>query len=410
DLNTLLARLDKAAESPHLNTKTRPFLESILCKPVNEAGNFRQNALDSPDCRKWFWNGWQNEESAACQILYKIADDLHVFEFNIESAGGSSAGDKSANDINKQLTLERNNLIRYIKDPSSLQNFNEETSRKSIAELQVAEDFGIAKFTNMDLNKRKVLVKSIATALRSRLEYEPHSVLYAAGGFSPSSIINYNAAEKGTRSTLSTFFGYSPNSIEEELQQLSMQLRRRMPEAVRAEFKKSEAKMQYFLPVLRKHMRYGSFSITYRRNLMELLAKLVSIPTSTAEVERGFSIYSVIRSQRRSRTTVDHLSNYLRIAISGPDKLSPYDFLQYPKKWHEDTGHQPADFPGATRGPGKKSLKRIEEEENFKSIFDPDKFLTQFYFYSDNVLAEEDFSENEHLSDSDGSDSIINDD
>ncbi|CAJ0589666.1 unnamed protein product [Cylicocyclus nassatus] len=85
DLNTLLARLDKAAESPHLNTKTRPFLESILCKPVNEAGNFRQNALDSPDCRKWFWNGWQNEESAACQILYKIADDLHVFEFNIET-------------------------------------------------------------------------------------------------------------------------------------------------------------------------------------------------------------------------------------------------------------------------------------------------------------------------------------
>ena len=117
--------------------------------------------------------------------------------------------------------------------------------------------------------------------------------------------------KKPTRSIVSTFFGYSADAVEEEVEQLSRQLTRSMPEEV-PEFNKAQKSMQYFLPVLRKHMRSGSFPITYRKNLMDLLAKLVPIPTSTAEVERGFSIYSVIRTQRRTRTTVEHLSNYLR--------------------------------------------------------------------------------------------------
>ncbi|CAJ0610081.1 unnamed protein product, partial [Cylicocyclus nassatus] len=93
---------------------------------------------------------------------------------------------------------------------------------------------------------------------------------------------------------------------------------------------------------------------------------------------------------------MEHLSNYLRIGISGPDRLLPYDFLKYSQRWYEETGHLPADFPGATRGPGKKLQKRLEEEESFKSIFDSERFCTQFYFYSDDLLEEEeDFSGSE---------------
>ncbi|CAJ0605467.1 unnamed protein product, partial [Cylicocyclus nassatus] len=76
-------------------------------------------------------------------------------------------------------------------------------------------------------------------------------------------------------------------------------------------------------------MRLDTAYITNRPNLMSLLAKIVSIPISTADVERGFSIYSVIREPRRSRTIMKNMNNYLRIAISGPDKLSPYEFLDY---------------------------------------------------------------------------------
>ena len=118
--------------------------------------------------------------------------------------------------------------------------------------------------------------------------------------------------KKPTRSIVSTFFGYSADAVKEEVEQLSYQLTGRMPEEVKPEFDKAQKSMQYLLPVLRKRMRSGSFPITYRKNLMGLLAKLVPIPTSTAEVEKGFSIYSVIRTQRRTRTTVEHLSNYLR--------------------------------------------------------------------------------------------------
>ena len=81
------------------------------------------------------------------------------------------------------------------------------------------------------------------------------------------------------------FFGYSADAIKEEVEQLSNQLTGRMSEEVNPEFDKAQ-KVHYFLPALRKHMRSGSFPITYRKNLMDLLAKLVSIPTSTAEVEK----------------------------------------------------------------------------------------------------------------------------
>ena len=97
--------------------------------------------------------------------------------------------------------------------------------------------------------------------------------------------------KKPTRSIVSTFFGYSADAVKEEVERLSRQLTRRKPEEVKPEFDKAQ---------MRKHMRFGSFPITYRKNLMGLLAKLVPIPTSTAEVERGFSIYSVIRMQRNS--------------------------------------------------------------------------------------------------------------
>ena len=92
--------------------------------------------------------------------------------------------------------------------------------------------------------------------------------------------------KKTTRSIVSTFFGYSADAVKEEVEQLSHQLTGRMPEEVKPEFDKAQKSMHYFLPVLRKHMRSGSFPITYRKNLMDLLAKLVYIPTSTAEVEK----------------------------------------------------------------------------------------------------------------------------
>ena len=62
--------------------------------------------------------------------------------------------------IDTELTIERNSLISYIRNPSRLPSLNEEMSRKSIADLQVAEEFKAARFTNMDTNKRKVLVQA----------------------------------------------------------------------------------------------------------------------------------------------------------------------------------------------------------------------------------------------------------
>lgn len=150
-----------------------------------------------------FWKGWQFEEETAGRILYKIADDSHVFQFNSEAEGESYA-DENVVDIDTELAIERNSLISCIRNPSRLSSFNEEMSRKSIADLQVAEEFKAAKFTNMDMNKRKVLVQSIVTALRSRLECEPNSVLYAFGSYSPCDIMTYDI--KKTNAQHSIYF------------------------------------------------------------------------------------------------------------------------------------------------------------------------------------------------------------
>ncbi|KAK6737625.1 hypothetical protein RB195_019999 [Necator americanus] len=96
-----------------------------------------------------------------------------------------------------------------------------------------------------------------------------------------------------------------------------------LPAAVRLDIDKAKVRMKYFLPVLRTYM------------------------TDTAEVERGCSIYSVIREPQRNVTAVPHLSNYLRIAINDPDNLSPYEFLNFPMEWVAE-GHQLSDQPGAT--------------------------------------------------------------
>ena len=117
--------------------------------------------------------------------------------------------------------------------------------------------------------------------------------------------------KKPTHSIVPPFFGYSADAVKEEVEQLSHQLTGRMPEEVKPEFDKAQ-KVHYFLPVLRMHMRSGSFPITYLKNLMDLLAKLVSIPTSTAEVEQ--EIFYLLCYQNTTQKSYNDraLSKYLR--------------------------------------------------------------------------------------------------
>ena len=89
--------------------------------------------------------------------------------------------------------------------------------------------------------------------------------------------------------------------------------------------------------------------------------------------------------------------------------MSSYDFLKYPKRWYEETGQLPADFLVLPE-PGKKTQKRLGGEKRFKSIFDSERFLTQFYFYSDDLLTEEEDLSGSEFVVSDVSDSDIVDD
>ncbi|VDK59112.1 unnamed protein product, partial [Cylicostephanus goldi] len=246
DLDEMLQHLNDMAERPTYYVKTRPFLQEVLCKPVTDRGHFRRNALDSRDCERWFWNGWQYEGYLVQEIQYKIRHDTLESMFNRE-AGGFEIDEEQAllDNIAGELNAERDNLIHWLRNPQNFPAFNEEVTRRSISELKISEDFRRASFTNMDHAKRTLLVTNVGGALRSRLEYERNSVLYAISGFSPKSLRNYNADEKSTRDVVSSFFGYP--SLEEDVQQLSRQLSR-LPAEQRREFDKAEKKCNISFP------------------------------------------------------------------------------------------------------------------------------------------------------------------
>jgi len=66
--------------------------------------------------------------------------------------------------------------------------------------------------------------------------------------------------------------------------------------------------------------------------LNEINNLIKTIPCSTAECERGFSLMNIICTDIRSRLTIDNISNLMMININGPP-LSIWDPEDYVKSW-----------------------------------------------------------------------------
>ena len=68
-------------------------------------------------------------------------------------------------------------------------------------------------------------------------------------------------------------------------------------------------------------------------NLHTIARISLSIPVSTASVERSFSQMKLIKTQLRSCLSVKSLSNLMKIAIESPDQLTDQDLEQVIDIW-----------------------------------------------------------------------------
>lgn len=73
-------------------------------------------------------------------------------------------------------------------------------------------------------------------------------------------------------------------------------------------------------------------TVQWNSNIKRLIETVLAVPIATADVERGFSILTHIRSDRRSRLTVEHMKDIMFARINGPE-VSNLNAVFYAKKW-----------------------------------------------------------------------------
>lgn len=83
-------------------------------------------------------------------------------------------------------------------------------------------------------------------------------------------------------------------------------------------------------------------NISWGSNIKRMLQIVLSIPISSAEAERGFSMLKYLRDAHRARLTPKNLDAMMRIKVNGPDDLSNFAAAKYAKKWIDD-GHFASD-------------------------------------------------------------------
>lgn len=104
--------------------------------------------------------------------------------------------------------------------------------------------------------------------------------------------------------------------------------------------------------------------ISWGSNIKRLLHIVLSIPISSAEAERGFSILKYIRDSHRTRLTPQNLDAIMRIKINGPDNLDFFPAARYAKKWIDD-GHLSTDNIMRAKCPESQNDDEIDKKKQY---------------------------------------------
>ncbi|RCN47240.1 hypothetical protein ANCCAN_06682 [Ancylostoma caninum] len=283
-----------------------------------------------------FWQGWEYENLFNREVIrYKLADDVHDFEFSlsdnaspeerqqVHAAINRNWEDSQATNIETELNTQRRLLAQRIKDPNSAQQFDEDNCRQTIEDLTIVRLFNDAAFTNMDVEVRREYAARIETALRGRFQYPHDSILFAMSAWSPVSISNYDASQSSDRGRVAEFFGFDKQRLENDVKEVNNDLSKPLPANVRELLSLADQSLTYYVPTLNKIMTAKPSHVTRRKALLELFARIISIRTNTADVERGFSLYKSLREavHQLLSSTWTHISESQSVAPKTPPRI-----------------------------------------------------------------------------------------
>ncbi|CAJ0591319.1 unnamed protein product [Cylicocyclus nassatus] len=378
--------LNNFADKPWESQVSSDFQNIVLCKLALGGGGFHFNARDDEKCRNWFWTGWEGDLNKEA-VIFRLGDSKHIFQFSIEVPEGVDIDarlmeweHRSSREISELLISTRHNLAQYITRGSSQHvNFNAEEARSMISDLEVLEEFKKAQLKQLDMFTRQTLTSAVAETLRKRLTYSADSILYKLNALSLKNIIEQETDADGRRRATSKFFGYHDDELDLYVRRLHKELVALQSTEVLHDITLAQERSEYFLPLLRKLMLTTPPKLTKCEKLLELLSKITAIPTNTAAVERGFSIYNLIKEARRSATSALNMDAYLRIVLNGPQDPTPYEFDYFTKLW-KSMGHQLADDIAETRGPSSAQKASDERKKRLENIFSEKVFLSRLYF------------------------------
>lgn len=101
--------------------------------------------------------------------------------------------------------------------------------------------------------------------------------------------------------------------------------------------------------------------ILWPAQLRQLVLTVLSLPVGSVDAERGFSILTHTRYDRRSRLTPQHMDDILFLRINGPP-VEKFDPAKYVKHWLQS--HRESDDPLQQRQQNPKSSSDIIMRSN----------------------------------------------
>ncbi|EYC43126.1 hypothetical protein Y032_0502g2621 [Ancylostoma ceylanicum] len=164
----------------------------------------------------------------------------------------------------------------------------------------------------MDVEVHREYATKIETALRGRFRYAHDSILYAISAWSPVSISNYDASQSSDRGRVAEIFGFDKQRLENNVKDVNNDLSKTLLANVQELLSLADQSLTYYVPTLNKIMTANPSHVTQRKTLLELFARIISIPTNAAEVERELSVYKFLREARRSSTSIINMDTYIR--------------------------------------------------------------------------------------------------
>ena len=114
----------------------------------------------------------------------------------------------------------------------------------------------------------------------------------------------------------------------------------------------AKAEWKFFRRVLYKEFKELSMTELYGKlltddtikaafpNIVSLASFAITLPVTTATVERSFSDMKLIKTRLRNRLGEESLDQAMRICIEGPDTLSDADLVEIITHWKEQKPHR----------------------------------------------------------------------